>query len=157
MHSVEKSLNVNVPLNVAYNQWTQFEDFPKFMEAVKEIRQIDETHLHWRVDMWGMEKEWDAVIDEQIPDRRIAWHSTEGADNAGVVTFHYIDEEVTRVTLQMEYSPDNFVEEMGDALGLVANRVENDLKNFKNFIEWRKSATGEWRGHVELSDEEQTR
>lgn len=149
MSTVEKSIEVNVPVATAYNQWTQFEDFPKFMEGVEEIRQQDDTHLYWCANVGGKRKEWQAEITEQIPDERIAWRSTSGAPNAGVVTFHYIDPNTTRVMLQMDYDPEGVTENVGDAIGMVSRRVEGDLQRFKEFIESRGQATGAWRGNVQ--------
>lgn len=149
MSNIEKSIDVAVPVREAYNQWTQFEQFPAFMEGIEEVRQLDDTHLHWRAQIGGKVKEWDAQIDEQVPDRRIAWHSTSGAHNAGVVTFHRLDNAHTRVMLQVDYDPEGMVESAGDALGMVSRRVEGDLERFKHFIEQRGGATGAWRGTVE--------
>ena len=123
MATIEKSIDVNVPVRTAYNQWTQFEDFPRFMAGVKEVRQTDDTHLLWVAEIAGKEEKWNAEITEQHPDQRIAWRSTAGATNAGVVTFHYIDESTTRVMLQLDYEPEGVVETAGDKLGLVARRV----------------------------------
>jgi uncharacterized membrane protein len=148
MASVVQSIEVNVPVRTAYNQWTQFEEFPRFMEGVKEVQQLDDKRLHWRAEIAGKEEEWDAVISEQHPDERVAWRSTTGAPNAGVVTFHYIEPTKTRVTLQMEYEPEGAVENVGSALGFVERRVEGDLKRFKEFIESRGTATGGWRGEI---------
>jgi len=148
MATIEKSIDVHVPVRTAYNQWTQFEEFPRFMEGVKEVRQVDDTHLHWVADVAGRTEEWDAVITEQKPDDRIAWTSREGSMNAGVVTFHRISDDTTRVMLQMEYKPEGFVETVGDAMGFVSRRVEGDLDRFKTFIEERGRETGAWRGEV---------
>jgi uncharacterized membrane protein len=148
MASIEKSIDVEVPVRTAYNQWTQFEEFPRFMEGVKEVRQIDDTHLHWRAEIAGKDEEWDAEITEQTPDMRVAWTNTSGAQNAGVVTFHRLGDNLTRVMLQIEYDPHGFVENVGDALGFVTRRVEGDLKRFKEFIESRGQETGAWRGEV---------
>jgi len=148
MATIEKSIDVHVPVRTAYNQWTQFEEFPRFMEGVKEVRQVDDTHLHWVADVAGRTEEWDAVITEQKPDDRIAWTSREGTMNAGVVTFHRISDDTTRVMLQMEYKPEGFVETVGDAMGFVSRRVEGDLDRFKTFIEERGRETGAWRGEV---------
>ena len=153
MPTVEKSITVNVPVRTAYNQWTQFESFPKFMEGVEEVRQLDDTHLQWRAKVAGQEENWQAEISEQRPDERIAWHSTTGAPNAGVVTFHYIDDNTTRVMLQMSYEPQGAVEAIGDMLGVLDRRVEGDLKRFKEFIESRGRETGAWRGEVERGTE----
>lgn len=149
MSTVEKSIEVNVPVSTAYNQWTQFEDFPKFMEGVTEVRQLDATHLHWCANVAGKDKEWDAEITEQIPDDRIAWRSTTGAPNGGVVTFHRISDTTTRIMLQMDYDPEGITENVGDAIGMVSRRVEGDLERFKEFLESRGMETGAWRGSVQ--------
>ena len=148
MADVTKTIDVNVPVSTAYNQWTQFELFPQFMEGIEEVRQLDDKRLHWKAEIGGKTEEWDAEIDEQIPDQRIAWHSTSGASNAGVVTFHYVDPQTTRVALQMAYEPQGVVENVGDKLGVLSRRVEGDLERFKKFIEERGSETGEWRGEI---------
>ncbi len=149
MSSVTKSIEVNVPVHVAYNQWTQFEEFPKFMEGVQAVQQLDDTHLHWRAEIGGKEEEWDAEITEQIPDRRIAWRSTSGTPNAGVVTFQSSAPNTTLVTLQMDYEPRSLSEKVGDALGFMDRRVQGDLDRFKGFIESRGRPTGGWRGTIE--------
>lgn len=149
MASVVESIDVKVPVSTAYNQWTQFEDFPHFMEGVKSVTQTDDTHLHWVAEIGGAEKEWDAEISEQTPDQRVAWNATSGAENAGVVTFHRIDDETSRVTLQMDVDPEGLVENVGTALGFLDRRVKGDLERFKEFIESRGSETGAWRGEVE--------
>jgi uncharacterized membrane protein len=149
MGKVEKSIDVNVPVRTAYNQWTQFEEFPRFMEGVQSVSQIDDTHLHWKAEVAGSEKEWDAEITEQHPDERVAWNATSGAQNAGVVTFHRIDDATTRVTLQMDVEPDGPVESVGTALGFLQRRVKGDLERFKEFIESRGRESGAWRGEVE--------
>ena len=145
MATIEKSIDVNVPARTAYNQWTQFEEFPRFMEGVLAVRQLDDQHLRWRAKIGGKEEEWDAEITEQIPDKRIAWRSTTGAENAGVVTFHHLSDTTSRVMLQLEYDPEGIVETVGDALGVVSRRVEGDLKRFKEFVESRGTETGAWR------------
>ena len=151
MSNIEQSVDVNVPVRTAYNQWTQFEAFPRFMEGVEEIRQLDDKRLHWRANVGGKEKEWDAVITEQIPDQRIAWKNTTGAQNAGVVTFHHISDKTTRVMLQLEYDPEGIIENVGDTIGVVSSRVKRDLERFKEYIEQRGSETGAWRGKIEQS------
>ncbi|HKR80765.1 MAG TPA: SRPBCC family protein [Nitrospira sp.] len=148
MSVIEQSIEINVPVKTAYNQWTQFEEFPRFMEGVKEVKQIDDTHLHWKADVGGKEKEWKAEITEQIPDERIAWRSREGAKNAGVVTFHRLSDSKSKVMLQLEYDPEGVVEKVGDAAGVVSQRVLGDLERFKQYIESRRRETGEWRGTV---------
>jgi uncharacterized membrane protein len=149
MATIEKSIDVDVPVSTAYNQWTQFEEFPRFMEGVKEVEQLDDTHLRWCANIGGKEQEWKAEITEQTPDQRIAWTSREGEENAGVVTFHRLNDSCTRVNLQMAYDPAGFVESTGDALGFVTRRVQGDLERFKEFIEARGRETGGWRGTVE--------
>ncbi len=156
MATVERSIEVNVPLKAVYNQWTQFEEFPRFMEGVKEVRQMGDKNLHWRAEIAGKDEEWDAEITEQHPDHRIAWRSTTGAPNAGVVTFHHIDDNTTRVMLQLDYEPQGVVEAVGSALGVVERRVKGDLERFKAFIEERGSATGAWRGEIERPGETPT-
>ncbi|MCW5892143.1 MAG: SRPBCC family protein [bacterium] len=145
---IEKSIEVDVPVRTAYDQWTQFEQFPNFMEGVTEVRQIDDRRLFWRADVGGREKTWEAVIDEQIPDARIAWHATTGARNAGVVTFHRLDDRRCKVMLQMEYDPEGFTENVGDFLGVASARISGDLGRFKEFIEDRGTQTGAWRGSI---------
>jgi len=148
MAVIEKSIEVNVPVKTAYNQWTQFEEFPRFMEGVEQVRQTDDKHLHWKASIGGKEKEWDAVITEQIPDQRIAWMSQQGAKNGGTVTFAPAAENTSRLTLRLEYETEGAVEKAGDAIGVVSGRVEGDLQRFKEFIESRGQETGAWRGKV---------
>ena len=148
MSTLEKSIEVNVPVRTAYNQWTQFEEFPRFMEGVKAVKQLDDTHLHWKAEIAGQEREWDAEITEQTPDQRIAWTSRGGAINGGVVTFHRLSDVTSKVMLQLKYDPQGFVENVGDALGAVSLRVQGDLERFKEFIEKRGCETGAWRGQV---------
>ena len=149
MSSIEQHIDVNVPVHTAYNQWTQFEEFPEFMKGVRAVEQLDDRRLRWRAEVGGKEKTWEAEISEQIPDTRIAWHSTSGAKNAGVVTFHRLDDTTTRVMLQMEYDPEGLVENVGDALGAARTRVKGDLERYKQFIESRGRETGAWRGEIE--------
>ena len=148
MASIEESIEVNVPVRVAYNQWTQFEEFPRFMEGVKEVRQLDDKRLHWKAEIAGKVKEWDAEITEQRPDERIAWKSTSGTPNAGVVTFQRMPDETTKVMVQIDYEPQGIVENVGDALGVVKNRTKGDLERFKEYIESRGTETGAYRGEV---------
>ncbi|MFN6962613.1 MAG: SRPBCC family protein [Pyrinomonadaceae bacterium] len=148
MDSVEKTIVVDVPVSTAYNQWTQFEEFPRFMEGVESVRQEGDTHLYWRANIGGKNVEWEADIIEQTPDERVSWRSTTGAYNAGVVRFAPAENGGTAVTLRMEYEPEGFFENVGSALGLVDRRVEGDLERFKEFIESRGSETGAWRGEV---------
>jgi len=148
MSLIEKSIEVNVPVKTAYNQWTQFEEFPKFMEGVEQVKQITDKRLHWKANIAGKAEEWDAEITEQIPDQRIAWTSKGGAMNTGLVIFSPLSDAKSKLTLQMEYVPNGPIEKTGDAMGLVTRRVEGDLKRFKDFIESRGRETGEWRGTV---------
>jgi uncharacterized membrane protein len=148
MAKIEKSIDLEVPVQTAYNQWTQFEEFPRFMEGVREVRQLDDRRLRWLATVGGTEKEWEAEITEQIPDERIAWRSRAGAANAGVVTFHRLADNRTRVMLQLEYDPEGLTENVADALGVVSRRVTGDLQRFKEFVESRGRETGAWRGEV---------
>ncbi len=148
MANIEKSIDVDVPVSTAYNQWTQFEEFPRFMEGVEQVSQVDDTRLHWVAEIAGKKQEWDATITEQTPDQRVAWTSTDGDRNAGVVTFHKLDDAKTRVMLQMDYEPNGVVEKAGDMMGFVSRRVEGDLERFKEFIVAQGKETGAWRGEV---------
>jgi uncharacterized membrane protein len=152
MSQILESIDVEVPVRTAYDQWTQFEEFPRFMDGVEAVRQLDDTHLEWTADVAGVKKHWRAEITEQTPDQRIAWNATDGATNAGVVTFHRLDDRRARVTLQLDVEPDGAVESVGDALGFVQRRAKSDLERFKAFIEERGAATGAWRGEVEQAD-----
>ena len=152
MATIEESIDVNVPVSTAYNQWTQFEEFPQFMEGVESVQQIDDTHLLWTAEIGGTQEEWRAEISEQTPDQRIAWHATEGKTNAGVVTFHRIDDNTTRVMLQMDWEPEGMKEKAGAAVGADSRRVKGDLERFKELIERRGTATGAWRGEVEQGE-----
>ena len=149
MTTVEESIEVNVPIRTAYDQWTQFEEFPQFMGGVESVTQLDDTHLHWSAEIAGVRREWDAEITEQHPDERVAWKATEGAENAGVVTFHHLDDSTTKVMLQLDFDPEGFVEQVGDKLGIVEGQAKDDLAKFKTFIEERGTESGAWRGDVE--------
>jgi uncharacterized membrane protein len=148
MSTIEQSIEIQAPVSTVYNQWTQFEEFPRFMEGVQEVRQLDDKRLRWRAEVGGRTKEWEAEITEQIPDERVAWRSRVGDANAGVVTFHRIDPSRTRVMLQLEYAPEGAIEKAGDAVGVVSARVKGDLERFKEFIESRGAETGAWRGEI---------
>jgi uncharacterized membrane protein len=148
MERIEKTFEVDCPVGTAYNQWTQFEEFPRFMEGVDEVRQLDDTHLHWKAKIAGKAKEWDSEIVEQVPDEVIAWRSTSGAPNAGTVRFEPLASERTRIKLTMEYEPKGFLENTGDALGIVSHKVEDAVERFKDLLEKRRSETGAWRGEV---------
>lgn len=146
--SVTESIEVNVPIRTAYNQWTQFEQFPQFMSTVHEVQQLSDTRLHWRATIAGVEKEWDAEITEQVPDKRIAWRSTSGVPNEGVVTFKEIADGKTSITLKMTYIPETMTEEVGDTFGAVKLQAKENLRKFKNLLESRGTETGAWRGTV---------
>jgi uncharacterized membrane protein len=149
MSTITETVDVDVPVSTAYNQWTQFESFPHFMEGVDEIRQVDDTHTHWKVSVGGATREFDATITEQHPDERVAWRSDNGPNHAGVITFHRLNDSTTRVTAQMEMDPEGFVENVGDKLGVLDRRIKGDLHRFKEFIEHRGGETGSWRGDVQ--------
>ena len=149
MSTVEKSIDVDVPVRTAYDQWTQFESFPQFMEGVDRIDQTSGTRTHWVTSIGGVKREFDAEITEQHPDERVAWTSVDGPKQAGVVTFYRLDEGRTRVMLQMDFEPEGFVENVGDKLGLVGRRAEGDLERFKKFIEERGVQTGAWRDEID--------
>jgi len=148
MSTIEHSVDVNVPIRVAYNQWTQFESFPEFMEGVESIKQVTDTRTHWITEIAGVKREFEAEITEQHPDERIAWHSIDKPRQAGVVTFHRLDGDTTRVTLQMEYDPEGFLETAADWLQIIKLRIKNDMERFKSFIEARGGETGGWRGDI---------
>jgi uncharacterized membrane protein len=153
MGHVEESIEVAVPLSVAYNQWTQFEEFPNFMEGVEQVRQLDDAHLHWRTRIAGVTRDFDAQITEQRPDERIAWRSTEGTTHAGDVTFQRVDDGRTRIAVRIDEEPDDLIEKVGDVLGLLRRRVKGDLERFKEMIEARGHETGAWRGELGGSEE----
>jgi uncharacterized membrane protein len=148
MEVIEESIEVEAPIETVYNQWTQFEEFPRFMEGVKQVQQLDDKRLHWRAEIGGKEKEWDAEIYRQVQDQEIAWRSTSGASNGGTVRFDKAGGGETRVTLEIAYEPEGVVENVADALGIVSMRVKGDLKRFKQFVESRGRETGAWRGEI---------
>ena len=147
--NVLESIDVDVPVSTAYNQWTQFESFPKFMEGVERIDQLSPTKTHWVTKIAGVTREFDAETTEQHPDERVAWTTENGTHQSGVVTFHRISDTTTRVTLQLDHDPQGFVETVGDALGIIQRRAKGDLENFKKFIESRGVEEGGWRGDVD--------
>jgi uncharacterized membrane protein len=149
MSKVEESIEVDVPVSTAYNQWTQFEEFPQFMEHVDEVRQLDDEHLHWRATIAGTTEEWEAEITEQVPDTRIAWKSTSGRANAGVVDFHPLGDDRCHVTLAMDAEPHGVKEKVADLTGMAQRQVRADLERFKELVESRGVETGAWRGSVE--------
>ena len=148
MATVEKSIEVNVPVRKAYDQWTQFESFPQFMDGVDEVTQKSDTLTHWKISIAGVKREFDAKITEQRPEERVAWTAVDGVDHSGVVTFHKLDADKTRVTLQLDTKPEGFVEKAGDAVGLTKSNTKGDLERFKKFIESTGHETGAWRGEV---------
>ncbi|SHF78538.1 SRPBCC family protein [Geodermatophilus nigrescens] len=145
---VEKSIQVDVPLRTAYDQWTQFEDFPHFMGGVKEVRQLTDQRLHWVAEIAGVRREWEAAVLEQDPDRKVAWAATSGATNAGAVRFEAAGPDSTIVYLELEYEPEGLVEQVGDKLGIVERQVRSDLERFKSLVESQGYASGSWRGSV---------
>lgn len=149
MTTINDSIEINVPVHTAYDQWTQFEDFPRIMDDVQEVKQLDDTHLYWRADFWGKNVEWKSEITEQVPERVIAWHSTEGPDNSGYVRFEQAGPDRTRVNVQINYEPQTALQSVGDTLGAASSRLHDELENFKDFIENRGQATGAWRGTVD--------
>jgi uncharacterized membrane protein len=153
MATIEESIDVEVPVETAYNQWTQFETFPEFMEGIERVQQLDDTRLHWVAEVGGNREEWDAEITEQRPDDRIAWTATGGKGNAGVVSFHRLDDATTRVMVQLDWEPDGVTERIGSALGMDSRRVQGDLQRFKELIESRGGETGAWRGEVDRPTE----
>lgn len=151
MATIEKSIDVGVPVSVAYDQWTQFETFPQFMTGVVEVKQFDDSHVHWIADVGGERKEWDAEIVEQEPDRVIAWRSVEGLTNSGRVEFEPIDSG-TRVSVEMQYDPDGMKESLGALIGVDGRQVEGDLERFRELVEAREVPTGAWTGTIESGD-----
>jgi uncharacterized membrane protein len=148
MERIERSVEVGVPVSTAYNQWTQFEEFPRFMAGVESVRQLDDSTLHWVAEIAGVRKEWDAKIVRQEPDREIRWMGFGEPDNEGVVTFEPLGSDRTRVNVSMGIEPQGVVEKAGEALGVVGSRVEGDLERFKDMIEERGTETGAWRGRI---------
>ena len=149
MSTVSSDIDIDLPITTVYNQWTQFEDFPAFMSGVERVRQIDDTLLHWEVSVGGVDREFDAVITEQLPEERVAWNSIDGPKHAGVVTFHRLSDTSTRVRLQLEWDPEGFVEKAGAALNIDQAQVSKDLKEFARLLETNGFATGAWRGDVD--------
>ena len=149
MDHVEKCIEVEAPLSMVYNQWTQFEEFPRFMEGVESVKQLDDKRLRWCAEIGGKVVEWDAEIFEQIPDQRVAWRSITGALNTGMVNFESLGPNRTKIWLKVNYKPEGAMEKIGSALGVISQRIEGDLERFKEFIEARGSETGAWRGQIE--------
>ena len=153
MGTITESIDVAVPISTAYNQWTQFESFPEFMEGVEHISQLDDTHTHWVTRIGGISREFDATITEQHPEERVAWRSDSGPDHAGVITFHRLDDTNTRVTAQLDIDPEGFAENVADKSGVLGLRAKGDMRRFKTFIERQGQETGSWRGDVSRPDQ----
>jgi uncharacterized membrane protein len=149
METIEESIEVNVPIRTAYNQWTQFEEFPRFMGDIESVQQLDDKRLHWVASVAGRRHEWDAEILEQTPDQKISWRSTSGKHNAGTVIFDKVDENTTRVTVTIVFEPEGVIEKMGEAMGIASMRVKDNMKRFKDLVESRGTETGAWRGEIE--------
>jgi HSP20 family molecular chaperone IbpA len=148
MTRIAQSIEVNVPVSTAYNQWTQFEEFPRFMQDVREVRQLDAAHLHWRVNRNGMEMEWDSEITEQVPDHHIAWRDTSGPKNAGCITFQPMQPDKTRVYMTIDCDPTDASAEAGQAAQAISQRVEEDLARFKKLLESQGRESGAWRDEI---------
>lgn len=155
MSRISESIDVDVPTRIAYDQWTQFESFPKFMDGVEKVVQVDDTTVDWTASIAGRTKQWRARITEQQPDELIAWRSVDGARNDGRVEFESLGPTRTRITLELDVEPDGALEAAGDALGLVEGRVRGDLERFRDFIEAQQVPTGAWRGEIEGGKEVQ--
>jgi uncharacterized membrane protein len=153
MAVITESIDVQVPVRTAYNQWTQFEDFPRFMDGVQSVEQVDDTHLHWIAEAGGKQHAWTAEITEQRPDERVAWRAIEGHENSGMVTFERLTETETRVTVQMQHETEGLLEQLGSALGMDSRRVHGDLERFRDLIESRGVETGAWRGEVDRGEQ----
>ena len=152
MARVEESLELNVPVTTAYNQWTQFEEFPQFMEGVESVTQIDDTHLRWVAEIGGKRHEWTAEITRQEPDREIAWRAEEGHFVSGFVTFEPLGDNQTRINVVMEHETEGLAETLGSALGADSRRVKGDLERFKELVESRGVESGAWRGEVKSGE-----
>ena len=148
MATVEQTVEVEAPIRTVYDQWTQFEEFPRFMGGVEEVRQIDDRLTHWRTSIGGVTREFDAEIVDQHPDQRVAWRSVDGTTHAGAVTFEKVDENHTRVAARIDWQPESAAEKVGAAVGVDDRQVKADLARFREFIEQRGTETGAWRGDI---------
>jgi uncharacterized membrane protein len=148
MGEVKESIDVNVPVSTAYNQWTQFADFPKFMDNVESVTQLDDTHLRWIAEIRGRREEWKAEITHQEPDKVIAWRALEGKENSGRVDFEPLEGNRTRIEVTLKWEPEGLVEAAADKIGVSDRAIKVDLENFKQLIESRGVETGAWRGEV---------
>lgn len=154
MTTIEHSVDVHVPVRLAYDQWTRFEQYPKFMRHVESIRQLDDRRLHWRVNLGGQVREFEAEIVEQTPDKRIAWRSTGGVQNRGVVTFHRLGDQLCRVMLQLEFAPEGLLETVGTLVGVPRFDIQKDMQRFAAYVEANPAAVGGWRGAIRNKDDE---
>ncbi|MDQ2981735.1 MAG: SRPBCC family protein [Actinomycetota bacterium] len=152
METIKESIEVNVPVSTAYNQWTQFEEFPKFMDGVESVEQIDDTHLRWVAEIDGERREWEAEIVEQVPDQKIAWRAVDGNGPNGIVTFEPLGDDKTLGIVEMSYEPEGLKEQFGAKIGLDSRQVSGDLERFKQLIESRGVETGAWRGEVHAGE-----
>jgi uncharacterized membrane protein len=152
LKTIRESIEVDVPVQTAYNQWTQFEEFPQFMDGVESVKQVDDTHLHWVAEVGGKKREWDAEIVEQQPDEKIAWRALDGNGPNGVIEFEPLGEGKTMITVEMAYEPEGLSEQLGSSVGIDSHQVQGDLERFKQLIEARGAETGAWRGEVRSGD-----
>lgn len=149
MAMIHESVQVDVPLSTAYNQWTQFESFPQFLKSVQNVHQIDDSHVHWKAKIWGKDMEWDSEITRQIPDKLIEWRTLSGGpDNGGFVEFRPVNSGKTEISVHISYVPEGAAAKVGNALGIAEHRVHNELENYKSFLEQRGHETGAWRGTI---------
>ncbi|MFB9463939.1 SRPBCC family protein [Streptomyces cinereospinus] len=149
MSTVKETVEVEVPLHTAYNQWTQFEEFPRFMEGVEEVRQLDDRHNHWTTKIGGVRREFDTEIVDQLPDERITWRTTSGdTQQRGSVRFQRVDDTHTRVELVMDVEPSGVAEKAADMTGVIDRRIKGDMRRFKDYVEQRGGETGGWRGRI---------
>jgi uncharacterized membrane protein len=155
METIRESIEVDVPVRTAYNQWTQFEEFPQFMEGVESLKQIDDTHLQWVAEVSGKRREWQAEIVDQVPDQKVAWRAVDGNGPNGIVEFEPLGEDKTLVTVEMAYEPEGFTEQLGAKVGIDSRQVKGDLERFKQLIEVRGVETGAWRGEVHAGEPRQ--
>jgi uncharacterized membrane protein len=155
METIRESIEVDVPVRTAYNQWTQFEEFPQFMEGVESVKQIDDTHLQWVAEVGGKRREWQAEIVDQVPDQKVAWRAVDGNGPNGIVEFEPLGEDKTLVTVEMAYEPEGFTEQLGAKVGIDSRQVKGDLERFKQLIEVRGVETGAWRGEVHAGEPRQ--
>jgi uncharacterized membrane protein len=156
MSTITRSIDVEVPIRTVYDQWTQFESFPRFMDGVESVTQRDDKRVHWKAEIGGVRREWDAEIVDQSPDQRISWRAVDGTDNSGTILFAPADDTSTRITVRLDFEPEGIVEKAADLLNIVDHKVSSDLVRFKQFIEARGHETGSWRGDIGPSGEVST-